>query len=58
MMVTLFAMQADGQPNAGYTNSIDAATGQFRIQGHPPKPIRPGRYRLGLGLSNAGPEWA
>lgn len=58
LIVTLLATQADGKPGAGYSNPMDAASGQFRIQGHPSKPIRPGRYRLGLGLSGGGPEWA
>jgi hypothetical protein len=58
LMVTLLAMRADGKAGAGYSSAMDASTGQFRIQGHPSKPIRPGRYRLGLGLSEGGPEWA
>lgn len=58
VLVTLLAMQADGKAGAGYSSPMDASTGHFRIQGHPSKPIRPGRYRLGLGLSEGGPGWA
>ena len=58
MMVTLLATHADGKPGAGYSGTLDSASGRFRIQGHPSKPIRPGQYRLGLGLSDGGPEWA